>query len=78
MKTSIEPSAELMHAGRLAGKVAIVTGAARGMGAVIARRFVEEGAFVALTDVLPEVMDTAAALGPPLATCTMWQVRSAG
>ena len=64
MTTSIEPSAEPMRAGRLAGKVAIVTGAARGMGAVIARRFVEEGAFVALTDVLPEVMDTAAALGP--------------
>ena len=49
--------------GRLAGKVAIVTGAARGMGAAIARRFVEEGAIVALTDVLPEVHDTAAALG---------------
>ena len=39
--------------GRLAGKVAIVTGAARGMGAAIAQRFIEEGAIVALTDVLP-------------------------
>lgn len=48
---------------RLAGKIAIVTGAARGMGAAIARRFVEEGAFVALTDILPEVDATAAALG---------------
>lgn len=50
--------------GRLDGKIAIVTGAARGMGAAIAKRFTEEGAFVALTDILPEVDATAAALGP--------------
>jgi len=49
---------------RLAGKVTIVTGAARGMGAVIARRFAEEGANVALTDVLAEVDVTAQAIGP--------------
>lgn len=36
--------------GRLSGKVAIVTGAARGMGASHARRFVAEGAKVVLTD----------------------------
>ncbi|MEM7141950.1 MAG: SDR family oxidoreductase [Actinomycetota bacterium] len=36
---------------RLADKVAIVTGAAQGTGAVIARRFVEEGASVVLGDV---------------------------
>ncbi len=35
---------------RLAGKVAIVTGAAQGMGAAHARRFVAEGAQVVLTD----------------------------
>jgi 3alpha(or 20beta)-hydroxysteroid dehydrogenase len=35
----------------LEGKVAIVTGAARGTGAAIARRFVAEGAQVALADV---------------------------
>lgn len=38
--------------GRVSGKVAIVTGAARGMGAAHARRLVEEGAKVVLTDVL--------------------------
>ena len=37
---------------RLAGHVSIVTGAARGQGAAIARRFVSEGAVVVLTDVL--------------------------
>ena len=37
--------------GRLANKVALVTGAARGIGAAIARAFVQEGARVLLTDV---------------------------
>jgi 3alpha(or 20beta)-hydroxysteroid dehydrogenase len=37
-------------AGRLAGKVAIVTGAAQGMGAAEAALFVAEGAHVVLTD----------------------------
>lgn len=41
-------------AGRLAGKVAIVTGAARGQGEGVARAFVSEGARVALFDVLDE------------------------
>ncbi|MFI5954496.1 glucose 1-dehydrogenase [Cryptosporangium sp. NPDC051539] len=40
--------------GRLAGKVALITGAARGQGAAAARRFVAEGASVVLTDVLDE------------------------
>jgi 3alpha(or 20beta)-hydroxysteroid dehydrogenase len=37
---------------RLAGKVALVTGAARGQGEAIARLFVSEGASVLVTDVL--------------------------
>jgi len=41
--------------GRLEGKVAIVTGAARGTGAATARRFVEEGAQVLLADVREEL-----------------------
>lgn len=40
--------------GRLQGKVAIITGAARGMGASHARMFVREGAKVVLTDILEE------------------------
>ncbi|WP_086667856.1 glucose 1-dehydrogenase [Lentzea kentuckyensis] len=39
---------------RLDGKIALITGAARGQGAAAARRFVEEGARVVLTDVLDD------------------------
>ena len=47
-------------AGRLAGKVALVTGAARGIGAATARRLAAEGATVALTDVLAEALESTA------------------
>ncbi|MDQ4086350.1 MAG: glucose 1-dehydrogenase [Actinomycetota bacterium] len=50
--------------GRLNGKVALVTGAARGQGAAVARRFVDEGARVVVADVLDDVgKETASALG---------------
>ena len=49
---------------RLAGKVAIITGAARGMGASEARAFAAEGAQVVLTDVLEDgVTEVAASIG---------------
>jgi NAD(P)-dependent dehydrogenase (short-subunit alcohol dehydrogenase family) len=41
-----------MAGGRLAGKAAVITGAAKGQGEAVARRFVAEGARVALLDVL--------------------------
>ena len=40
--------------GKLENKVAIITGAAQGMGAMHARKFVEEGAKVVVTDINEE------------------------
>jgi 3alpha(or 20beta)-hydroxysteroid dehydrogenase len=49
--------------GTLEGKVALISGAARGMGEQTARVFVREGASVVLGDILPEVKDVAESLG---------------
>src|SRR5207253_8092429 len=48
---------------RLSGKVALITGAASGMGAAQARLFVEEGASVLLCDVNPAGRELAESLG---------------
>lgn len=54
-----------MSGAELAGKVAIITGGARGQGAAEGRLFVERGAKVVLTDVLVEEgRATAGSLGP--------------
>lgn len=50
--------------GKLADKVAIITGGARGIGAAVARRYAEEGARVVVADrLLDEAKSLAAAIG---------------
>jgi NAD(P)-dependent dehydrogenase (short-subunit alcohol dehydrogenase family) len=56
--------------GRMQGKVVIVTGAARGIGAAAARLMAAEGANVMLADVLTgPLAEVAAGIGPSAATC---------
>ncbi len=49
--------------GRLDGKIALVTGAARGIGEAIARAFADEGAFVIMTDIV-DAAGLVADIGP--------------
>lgn len=53
---------------RLTGKTALVTGAARGIGAAVARAFADEGAQVIVTDIdVPNGEAFAASIGAPFA-----------
>ena len=49
---------------RLQGKVAIITGAAKGIGLATAQRFAHEGAIAIITDINPEAVSGAAAQTP--------------
>jgi len=44
---------------KLKGKVAVITGAAQGIGYATARKFLDEGATVALVDLAPQSLETA-------------------
>src|SRR5262245_44487327 len=57
---------------QLSGTVAVVAGAARGLGRAIAGAFVAEGAQVALLDVVPEVQNAAEQLARAGATAERW------
>ena len=56
---------------RLDGHVALITGAARGMGEATARLMVSRGAKVVLGDILPEVKEVAASLGDAAIAVTL-------
>ena len=60
--------------GQLDGKVAVVTGAAQGMGRAVAERFADEGASVVMVDVRPEGLHALASVLSSRGIETMIQV----
>jgi len=54
-----------LHPALAPGKVAVVTGAASGIGLVASRRFAEAGMRVVMADINAEALDAAASLGEP-------------
>lgn len=64
------------HKGRVAGKLALVTGAAQGLGAAHSRRLAEEGARVLCTDINGEgAEETAANINQDLGAGTAYSVQ---
>ena len=61
---------------RLAGKTALITGSARGIGLEFARAYIAEGATVALADINAEAVAKAAALLGPKAIGVQMDVTS--
>jgi malonyl-CoA reductase/3-hydroxypropionate dehydrogenase (NADP+) len=59
-KPKAASASDLVRPGRLAGKVALITGAAGNIGGVIARRYLDEGATVVLTGRTRERIEAAA------------------
>ena len=64
-------------AGRLEGKVAVVTGAGSGMGAAMVRRFCAEGAKVVAADISGAEEDTARGVGAAAVACRIDVSRAA-
>lgn len=56
---------------RLKDKIAIITGAAKGIGFATAQRFAQEGAKVIIADINPEALKAAAAQIPNTETCVL-------
>ncbi len=58
--------------GRLEGKVALITGSARGQGEAEARRFVAEGARVVITDIRDVLGEQLAVELGPTPSTSLW------
>ncbi len=62
-----------MREGRLAGKTAIITGVARGIGAAIVRRFAQEDAALAILDLNEAEGDALARELAGIAEAALWR-----